>query len=107
MSERDFLRQMDATIHGALAIAGMVSTATVRSEKTGVVTAGVRIYFDRDVETIGDLQQFVAGRIEIAYLRADVEPEQGDRVEVDGEAFVNVKKLSDDGSRSRWLVRRA
>jgi len=107
MSERDFLRQMDATIHGALAIVGMVSTATVKSEKTSVVTAGVRIYIDRDVETIGDLQQFVAGRVEIAYLRADVEPEQGDRVEVDGEAFVNVKKLSDDGSRSRWLVRRA
>lgn len=106
MSERDFLRQMDATIHGALASAGMVSTATVTSEKTGVVTAGVRIYIDRDVETIGDLQQFVAGRVEIAYLRADVDPEQGDRVEVDGEAFVNVKKLSDDGSRSRWLVRR-
>lgn len=106
MSERDFLRQMDATIHGALAIAGMVSTATVTSEKSGVVTAGVRIYIDRDVETIGDLQQFVAGRVEIAYLRADVEPEQGDRVEVDGEVFVNVKKLSDDGSRSRWLVRR-
>ncbi|HDS1303530.1 TPA: hypothetical protein QEK28_000327 [Stenotrophomonas maltophilia] len=106
MSERDFLRQMDATIHGALTIAGMVSTATVRSEKTGIVTAGVRIYIDRDVETIGDLQQLVAGRVEIAYLRADVEPEQGDRVEVDGEAFVNVKKLSDDGSRSRWLVRR-
>ena len=106
MSERDFLRQMDATIHGALAIAGMVSTATVKSEKSGVVTAGVRIYIDRDVETIGDLQQFVAGRVEIAYLRADVEPEQGDRVEVDGEVFVNVKKLSDDGSRSRWRVRR-
>ncbi len=107
MSERDFLRQMDATIHRALAIAGMVSTATVTSAKSGAVTEGVRIYIDRDVETIGDLQQFVAGRIEIAYLRADVEPEQGDRVEVDGEAFVNVKKLSDDGSRSRWLVRRA
>uniref|UniRef100_UPI002FDAC76D hypothetical protein n=1 Tax=Stenotrophomonas indicatrix TaxID=2045451 RepID=UPI002FDAC76D len=89
MSGRDFLRQMDATIHGALAIAGMVSTATVTSEKSGVVTAGVRIYIDRDVETIGDLQQFVAGRVEIAYLRADVEPEQGDRVEVDGEVFVN------------------
>lgn len=106
MSDRDFLRQMDATIHGALAIAGMVSTATVTSEKSGIVSAGVRIYIDRDVETIGDLQQFVAGRVEIAYLRADVEPEQGDRVEVNGEVFVNVKKLSDDGSRSRWLVRR-
>jgi len=106
MSELDFLRQMDATIHGALAVAGLVSTATVRSDKTGVLTAGVRVYIDRDVETIGNLQQFVAGRVEIVYLRADVEPEQGDRVEVDGEAFVNAKKLSDDGSRSRWLVRR-
>jgi len=107
VSERDFLRQMDATIHRALAIAGMVSTATVTSAKSDAVTEGVRIYINRDVETIGDLQQFVAGRIEIAYLRADVEPEQGDCVEVDGEAFVNLKKLSDDGSRSRWLVRRA
>ena len=106
MSERDFLRQMDATIHSALAIAGMVSTATVKSEKTGIVTEGVRVYVDRDVETIGDLQQFVSGRVEVVYLRADVDPDQGDRVEMAGEAFVNAKKLSDDGSRSRWLVRR-
>lgn len=106
MSELEFLRHMDVTIHGALSLAGMVSTAKVTSVKSGTVTNGVRVYIDRDVETIGDLQQFVAGRVEIAYLRADVDPEQGDRVEIDGEAFVNVKKLSDDGSRSRWLVRR-
>ena len=74
--------------------------------KAGVVTAGVRIYIARDVETIGDLQQFAAGRGEVVYLRGDVDPDQGDRVEVDGETVVNAKRLSDDGSRSRWLVRR-
>nr|WP_153856599.1 hypothetical protein [Stenotrophomonas maltophilia] len=97
---------MDATIHASLALAGMASTAKVTALKTGVVTEGVRVYIDRDVETIGDLRQFVSGRIEIAFLRADVEPEQGDLVEVGGEVFVNSKRLSDDGSRSLWLVRR-
>ncbi|MBA0283855.1 MULTISPECIES: hypothetical protein [Stenotrophomonas] len=106
MSEVDFLRDMDATIHASLALAGMASTAKVTALKTGVVTEGVRVYIDRDVETIGDLRQFVSGRIEIAFLRADVEPEQGDLVEVGGEVFVNSKRLSDDGSRSLWLVRR-
>ncbi|HEL3010957.1 hypothetical protein N5J52_02205 [Stenotrophomonas maltophilia] len=114
MSEVGFLRDMDASLHAAFALAGMASTGTLIAKKTGVVSRGVRIYVDRDVETIGDLRQFVSGRVEIAYLRSDVEPEQGDHLEV-GEAgqglgvevFVNAKKLSDDGSRSRWLVARA
>ncbi|HDS1631583.1 hypothetical protein N7676_00370 [Stenotrophomonas sp. GD03993] len=106
MNELDFLRDMDATIHGAFSLAGMVSTSKVTSEKSGTVTDGVRVYVDRDVETIGELRQFVSGRVEVSYLRADIEVEQGDRVEVAGEVFVNMKKLSDDGSRSRWLVRR-
>nr|WP_278253400.1 hypothetical protein [Stenotrophomonas maltophilia] len=104
---------MDASLHAAFALAGMASTGTHIAKKTGAVTQGVRIYIDRDVETIGELRQFVSGRVEIAYLRSDVEPDQGDRLEVGAageglgvEVFVNSKKLSDDGSRSRWLVNR-
>ncbi|HDS1654981.1 TPA: hypothetical protein QEL76_002941 [Stenotrophomonas maltophilia] len=106
MSELEFLRDMDATIHASLALAGMASTAKVTSLKTGAATEGVRVYIDREVETIGELRQFVAGRVEVSFLRADVEPEQGDLVEVGGEVFVTSKKLTDDGSRSVWLVRR-
>ena len=106
MSELEFLRDMDATIHASLALAGMASTAKVTSLKTGAATEGVRVYIDREVETIGELRQFVAGRVEVCFLRADVEPEQGDLVEVGGEVFVTSKKLTDDGSRSVWLVRR-
>lgn len=113
MSEVDFLRDMDASLHAAFALAGMASTGTLIAKKTGLATRGVRIYVDRDVETIGELRQFASGRVEIAYLRSDVEPEQGDRLEVGeagkglgAEVFVNAKKLSDDGSRSRWLVTR-
>ncbi|HEL4242631.1 hypothetical protein K1516_07530 [Stenotrophomonas maltophilia] len=106
MSELEFLRDMDATIHASLALAGMASTAKVTAVKDGTVTEGVRVYIDRDVETIGELRQFVAGRVEVSFLRVDVEPDQGDRVEVGGEVFVTSKKLSDDGSRSVWLVRR-
>ena len=113
MSEVEFLRELDASLHAAFAVAGMASTGTHTAKKDGMVTAGVRIYIDRDVETIGELRQFVAGRVEISYLRADVEPEQGDRLEVGVagrgagvEVFINAKKLSDDGSRSRWLVSR-
>ena len=106
MSELEFLRDMDATIHASLALAGMASTAKVTSLKTGAATEGVRVYIDREVETIGELRQFVAGRVEVSFLRADVAPEQGDLVEVGGEVFVTSKKLTDDGSRSVWLVRR-
>ncbi|MCU1041301.1 hypothetical protein [Stenotrophomonas maltophilia] len=113
MSEAEFLRDLDASLHAAFAVAGMASIGTHTAKKDGAVTANVRVYIDRDVETIGELRQFVAGRVEIAYLRADVEPEQGDRLEVgvagNGlgvEVFFNSKKLSDDGSRSRWLVNR-
>jgi len=113
VSEVEFLRDLDASLHAAFAVAGMASVGTHTAKKNGAVTPNVRIYVDRDVETIGELRQFVAGRVEIGYLRTDVEPEQGDRLEV-GEAgkglgvevFVNAKKLSDDGSRSRWLVTR-
>ncbi|MBH1431070.1 hypothetical protein I5U42_07105 [Stenotrophomonas maltophilia] len=106
MSEVEFLRDLDASLHAAFAVAGMASVGAHTAKKDGVVTPNVRVYVDRDVETIGELRQFVSGRVEVAYLLADVEPEQGDRVEIAGEVFVNSKKLSDDGSRSRWLVHR-
>jgi hypothetical protein len=49
--------------------------------------------------------------VEIAYLRSDVAPDQGDHFELVSsafgtEVFVNSKKISDDGSQSRWLVTR-
>jgi len=110
VNEVDFLRDLDGTLHAAFALAGMASRGRYTA-KDGPTTEGVRAYVERDVETIGELRQFRAGRVEIAYLRSDVVPDQGDRFEVVSsafgtEVFVNSKKISDDGSQSRWLVSR-
>ncbi len=110
MSEVDFLRDLDGTLHAAFALAGMGSQGRYTA-KDGSATEGVRAYVERNIETIGELRQFRAGRVEIVYLRSDVAPDQGDRFELASsafgtEVFVNSKKLSDDGSQSRWLVTR-
>ncbi len=73
MSEVDFLRDLDGTLHAAFALAGMASQGRYTA-KDGPTTEGVRAYVERDVETIGELRQFRSGRVEIAYLRSDVTP---------------------------------
>ncbi len=110
MSEVDFLRDLDSDLHAAFSLAGVASQGRYTA-KDGRTIEGVRAYVERDVETIGELRQFRSGRVEIAYLRSDVAPDQGDRFELASiafgtEVFVNSKKISDDGSQSRWLVTR-
>ncbi len=107
MSQRAFLSQMDACLHASFTAAGMADLATYTPPDGGPAVP-CQVYVDRDSEMIGGLRQFVAGRVEIAYVRTDnFRPVQKGRVLVDGDIYVNAELVSDDGSLSRWLVRRA
>ncbi|WP_312321005.1 hypothetical protein [Stenotrophomonas sp.] len=105
MSQREFLADLDATLHAGLAVAGMADTGQY-TPPGGGASVLCQVYVDRDVETIGGLRQFVANRVEIAYVRhAGFAPAKDGTVIVDGATFTNAKIVSDDGSLSRWMVR--
>lgn len=104
MSQRAFLAEMDAGLHASFAAAGMADLAAYTSPDGGAAVP-CQVYVDRDSEMIGGLRQFVAGRVEVAYVRtAGFRPASKGRVLVDGELYLNSKLISDDGSLSRWLV---
>ena len=108
MSQRVFLASLDADLHASLATAGMASSGLYWAKGQDPETPGapVRVYVDRDIERFGDVQQFKAGRVEVGYLLADCTPAQDGRLEVEGDVYVNGTELSNDGSISRWVVRR-
>jgi hypothetical protein len=108
VSQRAFLAELDADLHGAFADAGMadIGAYTAPDAEPTEDPLPVRVYVDRNVQTIGEFNQIAANRTEVSYVRADVAPVKGARLVVDGETFINVEVVSDDGSLSRWLVRR-
>lgn len=107
MSQREFLAGLDASLHASFAAAGMADSGAYTSPDGGAAVP-CQVYVDRDCETIGGLKQFVAGRVEITYVRPyGFRPAQKGQVLVDGDAYVNAELISDDGSLSRWRVRRA
>ena len=108
MSQRAFLADLDASLHASFAAAGMADAGSYFDEGAATDAAGVpcRVYVDRDVQTVGEQRQFKAGRVEVSYVLPDVSPRQGGRLLVDGDTYINADKISDDGSLSRWLVRR-
>lgn len=107
MSQREFLAGLDASLHASFAAAGMAD-AGAYTPPDGGAAVQCQVYVDRNCETIGGLKQFVADRVEITYVRtADFRPVQKGRILVDGDSYINAEPISDDGSMSRWLVRRA
>lgn len=110
MSQRAFLADLDASLHAAFAAAGMADSA-LYTQSQGSSSVPCQVYVTRDVETVGDLRQFKAHSIEVGYVlgslaAAGLEPVQKGRLLVDGDLYENATELSNDGSLSRWKVRR-
>lgn len=102
------LAAMDATIHAACLRAGIADTGMYFSPgaDTGIP---VRVYVDLDVQLVGSLRQYVAGRVEIAYILedlGDVKLAKNGSVTIGTKRYINGEPIRDDGSQSRWLVRR-
>lgn len=109
MGQRAFLAEMDSELHAAFAGVGMADAALYLPPQAAPDEEPVacRVYVDRDIATVGDIRQAVSGRIEIAYVLTDgFVPEQQGSVLVDGDRYENTRPVSDDGSLSRWMVRR-
>lgn len=119
MSQRAFLANMDADIHAAFAAAGMadrgayVAPGTVPGEGPEApalphASIGCDVFVDRDTQTLGETQQFKAGRVEVVYVLGSmtVAPARRGQLLVDGDTYINDDEISNDGSLSRWLVRR-
>ena len=72
----------------------------------GGLTIPCSVYVSRDIETVGDLRRFKQGNVEVDYVIGSVKPEAKGRLLVDGELYANASEISNDGSVSRWQVRR-
>ena len=99
---------MDASIHRACLRAGMADTGLYFPPGSDVGIP-VRVFVDMDIQIVGGLRQYSAGRVEVSYIKedlGDVKPAKNGRVTVGTKSYVNGEAISDDGSQSRWLVRR-
>lgn len=107
MSQKDFLRQFDQSAIGCFMAAGMADSA-VYTPKAGGEGVACDVMIDRAVQRWGeDPMSVAAGDVTVSFQRAQVLPEKGGRVEVDGDTYRLTDKLFDDGSLIRWAVTRA
>ena len=119
MSQRALLAAMDAQLHAAFAAAGMADRGQYTApglvppeDEEGTPTphpaVDCDVFVDRDTQTLGETQQFKAGRVEVVYVLGSlpVAPKKGGKLAVDGDTYVNDDEISNDGSLSRWVVRR-
>lgn len=106
MSQADFLRNMDATLHAAFAGAGMAETGTYTPQGGGAAVP-VRVMIDRGVQAQGEYGVAVGPLILVRILRADVEsPDAGGTLVIGSETFTLDRPESEDESASRWVVTR-
>lgn len=104
MSQADFLRNMDATLHAAFASAGMAETGTYTPPGGGAAVP-VRVMVDRGVQAQGEYGVAVGPLIVVRILRADVvSPDAGGTLVIGGETFTLDRLESEDESASRWVV---
>jgi hypothetical protein len=113
VTELDALRDIDADIHAALEGSGLAGVGFYTAPEANF-DVRVRLFLDRNVQVLGEFGQVLGHRDEMRLMLADVpEPKGEGRVLVEatpgsgvGETWQLVKKISDDGSLSRWSVRR-
>lgn len=119
MSQRAFLADLDARLHAAFSAAGqadvgdytapgMLPPEEEDAEPLPHPPVPCHVYVDRDTQTLGETQQFKAGRVEVAFVLASMPaaPLRTGKLTVDGDTYILADELSNDGSLSRWLVRR-
>lgn len=103
MSQKAFMRDFDQSAVASFMVAGMADTAVYTA--TGVAAVPCHVLVDRGTQVWGDDVSPVAlGEISVSFQRAEVEPEKGGVVVVDGDTFRLTDLVKDDGSLVRWLV---
>ena len=106
MSEAAFRRSFDDAFLQAWgsAVGGVNGTYT---SPTGTVTTGVHVLVDPAVDFFGDDDGQVSyEKALVSLFLAEVSPETGGTVLVDGDTYVLVKRTERcDESRSQWVAR--
>lgn len=113
MTELEALRDVDAAIHAALGASGRGSVGFYTAPGANF-DLSCRLYLDRGVVVRGEFGQVVSRRDEMRLFTADVtDPQAKGRILIEatpgsgvGETWQLVEKIADDGSLSRWSVRR-
>lgn len=102
------MRRFDALAHARFAAAGIADNGLYLAPNApeGTVPTPCRVTVDRNMQTVGGLRQYSAGFTEVDYWLADVAPVRNGVLTVDGEVWINDDQVSNDGSLSRWRVRR-
>lgn len=104
MSQKEFLRQFDQAAIGGFMAAGMADSG-LYTPKAGGVGVACDVMVDRAVQQWGDdPMPLAAGDVTVSFQRAQVVPEKGGSVVVDGDTYRLTDKLFDDGSLIRWAV---
>ena len=108
MSQQSFLREFDAAAFAAFRDAGIADEPTYQAPgAVEAVPCGV-VLIDRGMRDFGDdLAPVGTTYVRATLQMAEVAPERGGRLVVDGEAYVLDSELDRDGSSSRWVVARA
>lgn len=105
MSQRDALRDMDATLHAAFVDAGLADMGQY-VPKAGGDPIDVRVYVDEAQQAMGEFGQSVGFRTVVGILLEDVVPEQFATVTIDGTAYKLEARDRVDQSISWWAVSR-
>lgn len=104
MSQKAFLRAFDQAAIGSFKAAGLADAAQYTAPK-GAAAIACDVMVNRGTQVWGDDASPVAlGEISIDFQRAQVVPEKGGTVVVDGDTYRLTDKLRDDASLVRWLV---
>lgn len=107
MSQRDALRALDDRVLGMLRRAGLSDAGEFRAAglPAGAPGTACDVLVDRDVRLFGDDDAEVATpHVVVTLYHAQVQPSRGATVVVGAETFRLEALLSQDESKSRWVV---
>lgn len=107
MTQLDTIKQMDADLHAAFADAGLADSGHYTAPGANF-DSPVSIYIDRAAQVMGEFGQIIGRRIEIGIVHGAIAPAAKGRIFVPDEPahYELGEKITDDGSLSRWVVRR-
>lgn len=110
MSQRIALQEMDGALHQAMLDVGLAELGAYLPPNSipGTAATPCRVTVDRGTQVLGEFGQVIARRDEIEFLLEDIIPPPTSKgtVLVGGINYMLTDKVSEDESKSRWVVRR-
>lgn len=103
MSQREFLRRLDADLITAFADCGMADPAIYTP--AGGAPSACTVLVDRNAQFFGELGEVAGSRVLVTLFLADVAaPGRGGVVVVDGDTYKLDQEIERDESKAVWVV---